>query len=123
MRNYPGIGSNKPAFDHLICRASERGYSQAICNEAVGAGIMGDVRIDIRPNPFTTFLNVAMPQELSGTELILANSLGNVVYQSPVHDGAMLDLSAATLAKGVYLYEVKTVGSESVLASGKLIRQ
>jgi hypothetical protein len=123
LRSYPGIGSNKPAFDHLICNLSQRGYTQLKCSEAVGLGTTADIHIAIRPNPFTTFLNVAITQEYDGAELILLNSLGNAVYRSVVHDGDVLDLGDANLAGGMYLYEIRAAGSNRVLAEGKLIRQ
>jgi hypothetical protein len=123
LRTYPGVGSNRPAFDHLSCRASERGYNQSICTEGIGTEATIGSHFNFRPNPFTSSLNVSMPQELDGAELVLLNSLGIEVYHTLVYDGEQLDLSAANLTTGVYLYEVRAAGSNSILANGKLIRQ
>jgi len=122
LRTYPGIGSNKPAFDRLVCDAAKRGYSNIICNEAVNQEAL-NTHIVIRPNPFTNVLYIEIPREYDGSELILTNSLGKIVYRSTVQNECVLDLSEGSLPAGLYLYEIRSPLSHQVLTDGKLIKK
>lgn len=112
LRTFPGNGTNKPAYDNLLCQLAMRGFCNAYCSSL---GLEGnepsDMNIAIMPNPsrgqFTVKLEgLNLVTELN--EITVYDVLGEKIYftRSPQ---ATIDL--ADKPGGIYFINVKHNGN------------
>lgn len=104
LRRWNGSGSNKPAFDELVCQAKSRGFNNlpANCFQSI-ASIDPAVQLNIFPNPFeeTTFLDLNQYKGVVNIEIY--STLGQSVFRLKNSSGLRsLYLNLSDLPPGVY---------------------
>ena len=120
LRNYAGNGSDKLAYQELVCQASRHGYNNISCTTGINEAINNAGKINIYPNPFNDHFNIDIPEGNGAGRFILYNSNGQSVLNILVSEGDGI-IKTNHLQSGIYFYRL--IGKNgSIISDGKLIR-
>ncbi len=74
--------------------------------------------ISLYPNPNNGFFKLQVDKEINNGELIIMNTLGQIVFHQKVNKGSS-DIEINNLSKGIYYYTLEE--NKTKLSSGKLV--
>lgn len=108
LRTYSGKGTNKPAFDELICQANQRGYNSLTCVTGINAP-ENKLKFSVSPNPANGNINIVFDDDqFSCAELKIINELGQTVLNAQIENNlqeSVVDVS--DFVPGIYFVSVK----------------
>lgn len=99
LREYPGNGTNKPAYDELRCQASFRNFCNAEC--VLGIDEAENSKFSIMPNPTENYLNIE--SRLEEFEYEILNAQGQICIQGQNSK----QINVSKLEVGVYFIRIK----------------
>ncbi|MBN2729349.1 MAG: T9SS type A sorting domain-containing protein [Bacteroidales bacterium] len=100
LREYPGNGTNKPAYEELRCQASFRNFCSAEC--VLGIQYIENNDIRIMPNPAESYLNIEIKQEEFEYEIL--NTQGQICLKGQ----NAKQINVSDLESGVYFIRIFT---------------
>ena len=118
LRTYAGNGSNKPAFDELICQAKMHGYNNlpTVCSSSLNDISSETPAISIFPNPASSVVNIISENTMD--EIKVENALGQIIQQlQPKQKTISLSLPKP----GIYFISIKT--EKQTLIRKRIINQ
>lgn len=104
LRRWNGSGSNKPAFDELVCQAKSRGFNNqpANCFQSI-AGIEPGFKLIVHPNPFEGAIFLELNQNFGVVNIEIYSALGQSVFRLESTSGQRsFYLNLSDLPSGVY---------------------
>lgn len=107
LRSYAGSGTDKPAYNELICQANQRGYNNISCVTGTQDSSI-ETDFTIFPNPAHDILYLQFSESaIAISEIKITNSLEQEVYNKK-DTGFQSSLDLSGLAAGVYFVRVTT---------------
>jgi hypothetical protein len=110
LRTFPGNGTNKPAYDTLLCQLSMRGFCNAYCS---ASGIPGtdesNSGISVAPNPSGGIFTVRIAGENSRSDecgLEIYTMLGEKVYSMKSINADQIDVDLHDEPNGIYFVKI-----------------
>lgn len=119
LRTYSGYGTNKLAYNELVCQANQRGYNSLTCITAINKLNEKQTQFSLFPNPATNELNITFSEE-KFLQLNIFNHLGQEVLSRKIENTVSSEkLDISEFSSGVYFVFLKTKDGE--ISSGKII--
>lgn len=110
LRTYSGNGSNKPAFDELICEMFQHGYNSIVCATGINEVNADDEDLVLAPNPAKDGIYVTLKNgQFDFAEITIYNEMGENVLSKRIENGVKGNLiNVDGLCSGIYFVSVKT---------------
>ena len=110
LRTYSGSGTNKPAFDELICQANQRGYNSLTCITGLSGTAENKLTFSISPNPASDHIYVAFSDnQFDCFELKIVNQLGQEVLKKSIENNLEINcIDVSRLPSGIYFVHAET---------------
>jgi len=118
LRTYPDNGTNKLAYNELVCQANQRGYNTLSCITEINKLNEKQTSFFLFPNPASEKLYVAFLEKKS-FQLSIFNHLGQEVSTTKIENNSSANqINVSELITGIYFIYLKT--NEGEIFTGKV---
>lgn len=110
LRNWGSNGTNKLAYDELLCQAKLRGYNNVVSGCVATSNLKNTIENEIllMPNPVTDYLKIKLNYTSNNTDIILYNVLGKIEKEINMLNTSNAELDLSSLANGLYIVSVES---------------
>lgn len=108
LRTYSGNGTNKLAYNELVCQANQRGYNSLTCITEIDKLNEKQTTFSFFPNPTNEYLHITFSENKS-FQLNVFNHLGQEVLNTIIEGNSFTNqMNVSEFPPGVYFICVQT---------------